>query len=112
MKKALSSVRSAEITRAVRSMEIGGLSIKEGDFIAFLEGKPVSTGDDMLSIILNLLITMDVEHSDLVTLYYGADTKEKEAEEIAESIRSIYQSIEVEPVFGGQPHYNYIISVE
>ena len=112
MKKALSSVHSGGITRAVRSMELGGLSIREGQIIAFLEGKPVFTDDNMLSIIHNLLDKMDIEDSSLVTLYYGANTDTQEANEIVESIENRYKSVEVELVAGGQPHYNYIISVE
>jgi hypothetical protein len=55
---------------------------------------------------------MDVEQSGLVTIYYGADTDCTEAEQIGESVKEKFPAQEVEVVAGGQPHYNYIISVE
>jgi dihydroxyacetone kinase-like predicted kinase len=55
---------------------------------------------------------VDVEQTGLVTIYYGANTEQAEAERVGESVREKYPALEVEVVAGGQPHYNYIISVE
>lgn len=112
MKKALSTVRSGEVTTAVRSMELNGLSVKKGQAIAFLDGRLVIADGNMPQVILDLLAMMDVEEGELITIYYGADTESAEAEQIAESVQRKYPSQEVELVAGGQPYYNYIVSVE
>ena len=112
MKKALSTVQSGEITIAVRSTNVEGLHIKEGQAVAFLDSKPISADDNISKVVHDLLDRMDIEDSELITLYHGADTDSAEAGEIAHSIRNKYKSVEVEMIAGGQPHYNYIISVE
>jgi DAK2 domain fusion protein YloV len=112
MQKALSTVRSGEITKAVRATEHDGFKIKEGQIIAFLDRKLVLADGHMTRVVLKLLDMMDVDEGGLITIYYGADTESSEAEHIAESVREKYFAQEVEVVAGGQPHYNYVISVE
>ncbi len=112
MKAALSAVRSGEVTTAVRSMNVDGLEVKKGQAIAFLDGELVVAGNDMSQVVLELLSKMVGEQNGLVTVYYGADTSQAEAEQLGEAIRQKFPSQEVEIVAGGQPHYNYIISVE
>jgi DAK2 domain fusion protein YloV len=112
MKAALSAVRSGEVTKAVRSMNVGGLQVKKGQAIAFLDGELVVAGDDMSRVVHDLLSKTIGEQNGLVTIYYGADTSQAEAEQLGEAIRQKFPSQEVEIVAGGQPHYNYIISVE
>lgn len=112
MQKALSTVRSGEITKAVRAMELDGLSIKEGQTIAFLDRRLVLADGNMTRVVLKLLDMMDVDEGGLITIYYGADTESSEAEHIAEVVREKYFAQEVEVVEGRQPHYNYIVSVE
>ena len=112
MDKALSTVRSGEVTRAVRSMDLDGLSIKKGQAIAFLDGRLVVSARSVPRAVINLVDKMGVEQGGLVTIYYGADTDSGEAQQIANSLRQKYAAQEVEVVAGGQPHYHYIISVE
>jgi DAK2 domain fusion protein YloV len=112
MKTALSAVRSGEVTTAVRSMNVDGLDVKKGQAIAFLDGELVVAGSNIPRVVSKLLGKMVSELSGLVTIYYGADTEQAEAEHLGESIRAKYPSLEVEVVAGRQPHYNYIISVE
>jgi DAK2 domain fusion protein YloV len=112
MNKALASVRSGEVTIAVRSMHIDGLTIEKGQVVAFLEGRPVVAGGPMPEVVLKLISMMGVEQGGLVTIYYGAEAEEAEAESIAASVRTQLPDLEVEVVAGGQPHYNYIVSVE
>jgi len=112
MREALSTVCSGEVTTAVRSMDLAGLSIEKGQTIAFLDGRLVIAGGDMPQVVLKLLSMMGVEQGGLITIYYGADTASSEAEQLAESIQEKYPAQEVEVVAGGQPHYNYIVSVE
>ncbi len=112
MKTAISTVHSGEITTAVRSMSLDGMTVKEGQAIAFLDGELVVADDSMPQVVHKLLDRIDVEKAGLVTIYYGADTEQAEAERIGESVREKYPTLEVEVVAGGQPYYNYIISVE
>lgn len=112
MNSMLSTVRSGEVTRAVRSMDLDGLSIKRGQAIAFLDGKLVVAARSVPRAVINLVDKMGVEQGGLVTIYYGADTDSGEAQQIAHSLREKYAAQEVEVVAGGQPHYSYIISVE
>jgi len=112
MKKALTSVRSGEVTVAVRSMHIDGLVIEKGQTVAFLEGRPVVAGGPVQEVVLKLVSMMGVEQGGLVTIYYGVETKAAEADGIAESVRKQFPDLEVEVVAGGQPHYKYIVSVE
>jgi dihydroxyacetone kinase-like predicted kinase len=112
MRQALSTVLTGEVTRAVRSMDIDGLSVKEGQAIAFLDGKLVSAADSMIDAVHCLLAAMDIDECGLVTVYYGADADSAEAERIVESIHETYPTPETELVAGGQPHYDYIISAE
>jgi fatty acid kinase len=112
MNAALSTVHSGEVTTAVRSMSLDGMTVREGQAIAFLDGALVFADDSVPQAVHTLLDKADVEQAGLVTIYYGADTEQAEAERIGESVREKYPALEVEVVAGGQPHYNYIISVE
>jgi hypothetical protein len=112
MKTALSAVRSGEVTTAVRSMSVDGVEVKKGQAIAFLDGELVVAGSNMSKVVHKLLDKMVGEQSGLVTIYYGADTEQAEAEHLGESVKEKYPSQEIEVVAGRQPHYNYIISVE
>ena len=96
----------------MRSMSHNGLNVVEGQTIAFLDGKLVIADDSMPQVVYKLLDKMNVEQSGLVTIYYGANAEGAEAEQIGQSVRKKYPAQEVEVVAGGQPHYNYIISVE
>ena len=112
MKTAISTVRSGEVTTAVRSMSLDGMTVEEGQAIAFLDSELVVADDSMPEVVHKLLDKVDVGQAGLVTIYYGADTEHAEAERIGESVREKYPALEVEVVAGEQPHYNYIISVE
>lgn len=112
MENALDTVRSGELTTAMRSMRWGDLEINKGQVIAFLDGDLVVAADAMPEALLKLLAKMDMENSELVTIYYGADATTADVEEIAQSIGQRYPEHKLELVAGGQAHYNYIVSVE
>ena len=112
MKKAMSAVRSIEITRAVRSSRIGGFDIKKKQTIGFLNGVLVVADDSPADVLHQVLAKLDLGQVEVITIYYGADTKSEEAEGIGNSIRERYSQLQIEVVRGGQPHYNYIVSIE
>jgi dihydroxyacetone kinase-like predicted kinase len=69
-------------------------------------------GDKPAQVLVDVLEGLATEKNEIVTVYYGKSTKRSEAEEAVEAIRERHPNLEVELVYGGQPHYNYIASVE
>jgi len=112
MEKAKSAVKSIEITRAIRSTQLGGLNIKKKQAIGFLDGDLVAVGDNVSDVLNDVLARLDLDEAEVVTVYYGADTKPDEAEQVSAAIREQHPQLQVEVVRGSQPHYNYIVSVE
>jgi DAK2 domain fusion protein YloV len=112
MEKALSSVRTIEITRSIRATKLNGLKIRRKQPIGLLDDDLVAVGETDLDVINKILAKLDLDKSEVITIYYGADTEANEAEEISASITEQYPQLQVEVIKGGQPHYNYIISVE
>jgi DAK2 domain fusion protein YloV len=112
MEKAIKKVRAIEVTRAVRGTRLCGLEIRKGQFIAMLNDEDlIARADKIEDVILEALSKAGTEKAEIVTIYYGAEIKDAEAQEIAQEVRDRYHT-EVETVYGGQPHYNYIISLE
>jgi len=112
MKKAASEVRSLEVTRAVRSTQIGDLKIKKKQPIALLDGDLVAAGNDNLDVINQTLARLDLGKAEVITICYGEDAEPAEAERIGASIREKNSQLQIEVIKGGQPHYSYIISIE
>ncbi|MCJ7707368.1 MAG: DAK2 domain-containing protein, partial [Anaerolineales bacterium] len=112
MTKALSTVKTGEVTIATRSVEMDGVDVKEGQVIGLLNGRLAVAGDDPESVTLEMLAQAGAEEAELVTLYYGADLSVMRANQLADKIRERFPKQEVELIEGGQPHYQLIFSVE
>jgi DAK2 domain fusion protein YloV len=112
MTKALENVRTGEITTATRSVEIDGVKVETGQVIALLNGKLVASAGSVEEGCLELLAKAKAEEHELITLFYGQDMPHADANRIADAIRNRYAAQEVEVQEGGQPHYQFIISVE
>ena len=112
MNAAIEDVDTAEITTAIRSVEIDGVDVKEGETIAIFNGKLLSSAKSIEEACVSLLEKLDLEEYELITLFYGADVTNQVANQIADSIRASHQQIEVELQDGGQPHYQFIFSFE
>jgi DAK2 domain fusion protein YloV len=112
MNSATSEVETGEITIATRSVEIDGVQVKEGEIIVLHNGKLVLSTDSLEKACLGLMEIAHAEYFELVTLFYGADTPQPEVIRIADAIRGAYPELEVEVQEGGQPHYQFIISIE
>jgi len=112
MTDAKAAVKTIEITRAVRSAQLDGLSIKKNQTIGLLDGDLLATGSDTADILNKILAKLNLSKAEIFTIYYGADTKQAEAEQVSASIRERYPQLEAEVVRGGQPYYNYIVSIE
>jgi len=112
MKEAQSTVKTIEITRAIRSAQLDGLKIKKRQAIGLLDGELLAAGSTTIDIVNKILAKLDLKQTEIATIYYGADTKPTEAEQVSASIREQYPQLQVEVVQGGQPYYNYIVSIE
>ena len=112
MKNTKSAVKSIEITKAVRSVQLGGLKIKKKQAIGFLDGDLVAVGNKTTDALNQVLAKLDLDQAEVITIYYGADTELPEAEQVSLSVRERYPQLQIEVVQGNQPHYNYIVSVE
>jgi fatty acid kinase len=112
MTKALSTVKSGEITVAVRNVEIDGVNVKEGQVIAILDGRLVTSTGTVEEGLLDMLEKAEASEHELVTLFYGQEMPHVEANRIADVVREKYSNLEVEVQEGGQPHYHFIVSVE
>lgn len=112
MTKALDNVVTGEITVATRTVEIDGVNVKEGQVIALLNGKLAVSSDSLEHACLEFLEKANAAEYELITLFYGEDLKNLEANRIADLVRERYPALEVEVQEGGQPHYQFIISIE
>ncbi len=112
MERAAHNVRTAEITTATRAAQINGVSVVKGQYIGLLDGELTASGSTLEEVIHKMLHQMKVDEQEIITIYYGRDVADVEAEKLADEIRASYPDQEVELVDGGQPYYQYIISVE
>lgn len=112
MIKAMSAVKTGEITIATRSVEIDGVKVKEGQVIALLDGQLILSSGSVEEGVLAFLEKAKAKEHELITLFYGEDLPHTEANRIADVLRAKYPALEIEVQEGGQPHYQFIISVE
>ncbi|MCR4696597.1 MAG: DAK2 domain-containing protein [Lachnospiraceae bacterium] len=106
------SVKTGQVTYAVRDTEIDDKTIKKGDYMGIGDKGILSVGPDRDSVIKDMVAEMVDDDSSVITIYYGEDVKEDDAETIKASLEEAYEDVEVELQNGGQPIYYYIISVE
>ncbi len=112
MTRAIENVITGEITVATRSVEMDDVTVKEGQVIALLNGKLAVASDSLEHACLDLMEKAQAADYELITLFYGEELPHAEANRIADLIRQHYTEQEVEVQEGGQPHYQFIISIE
>jgi uncharacterized protein len=112
MTKGLADVETGEITVATRNVEINGVMVKKGEVIALHNDKLVYSASTIEEALLGLLAKTNTIERERITLFYGADLPLKEVNHLVDKIRSAYPSHEIELHEGGQPHYQFIISIE
>ncbi len=112
MTEASSGIRSAEVTRAVRSATIDGVSVTDGQVIGLVDGKLVCSGESVEAILLDLLERTNAASAELITLYRGEGVDEVSGQTMVESLQAHYPDAAIELIDGGQPHYDYLMSVE
>ncbi|MBI9035120.1 MAG: DAK2 domain-containing protein [Bacteroidales bacterium] len=103
---------TGEITIANRTVEINGVDVKEGSVIALHNGKLVESTPNLEEACINLLKLADSDERERITLFYGKNISKNNVNHIVDAIRSEFQEYEIELHEGGQPHYQFIISIE
>ena len=108
----IENVKTGQVTYAVRDTEIDGKTIKQNDFMGIGDKSILSVGTDLRATTLEMVDAMVDEESAIVSIYFGSDSDEDSANELAAAIEEKYPDVEVEVNDGGQPIYYYVISVE
>jgi len=112
MERALGNVRSGEVTYAVRDSQFGTLNISSGDILGLVEDMIVTSGQTLLEVAQATLEKMEWKTHDLVTIFYGEETKQEEVERLENWLKEENPNVEVEVHPGRQPLYYYIFGVE
>lgn len=112
MTRAIDDIQTGEVTRAVRSIEIGGVQVEEGEVIGLLNGELVTANNNIDDMALKILDYMHADDYEIITVFYGEDVTVKQAEALQNRVQATYPHQEVEVVSGGQPYYHYILSAE
>ena len=108
----LDSVKTGQVTYAVRDTEIDGMQIRQNDYMGIGDKAILAVGTDLKETTMKMIDAMVDEDSAIVSIYYGADETEEHAQEIGKMIEEKYPDVEVEINCGGQPIYYFVISVE
>ena len=112
MLESLSTVKSGQLTYAVRDTSIDGKEIKKDNYLGLGDKGLAAVGTDMDDTALAMLAEFVDEESELISVYYGEDIDESKAEELVKKIEEKFDGVDVELQYGGQPVYYYIVSVE
>lgn len=112
MKEAISYVKTAQVTYAVRDTEINNIKIKKDDIIGITGDEILAIGNDVEQVALELLGKMVDDESSLITIFYGNGLKEEDAIKLSKKLEEKFEDFDIEVLFGGQPLYYYIFSIE
>jgi dihydroxyacetone kinase-like predicted kinase len=112
MTGSLDDVEAGEITTATRSVQINDVDVEEGQVIAIHNGQLIHSSHSLEEALLQFLEAADTEDRERITLFYGSDIKRAEVDTLVEKIQDKYPKHEIEIHSGGQPYYQFIISVE
>jgi len=112
MTKAIGDVLTGSVCLAERTANFDGVEIVQGQYIGLLNNRIVHSSEGAEESLFGILRAADVSRGTLITIYWGLDGDEEQANTSASLIEEIYEGVETEVVFGGQPYYNYILSVE
>ena len=112
MTEAFGRVRTAEITYAARDSDFGGFAIQQGDYLALLEHQLFGTDRDLDALLGKLAQSEDLQKAEFISVFYGEDVNEEQAQKTADLITAACPNAEVSLLPGGQPVYYYMISAE
>lgn len=112
MNKAKDNAVSAQITYAVRDTVVDSMEIHDGDILGIVEGKIKYVDKTVHESAMNIIKGSVNDDTALVTVFYGSDTTEEDADKLCEESQNLYPDVEFSVLYGGQPVYNYFISIE
>ena len=112
MTDALSTVDTMQITYAARNSDFDGHDIHEGDYLAMFGSSLFGTSQDIALLLKSLAEKVRDEGKEYITIYYGSDIREKDAQKAADLFADMCPGAEVSLINGGQPVYYYLISAE
>ena len=112
MTEAAENVHTASITYAVRDTTYEGKEIHQGDIMGMIDNKLSVLGSEVHQVGLDIAEKMVNEDTDLITIYYGSDVSEEDAQKLCDALAEKYDDCDVELQYGGQPLYYYLIAVE
>ena len=112
MNETISYVKTGQITYAVRDTRLDEKDIHQGDLMGIGDGGILAVGKDAQEVAVETVRQMADEESEVISIYYGKDMTQDQAEALAEKLEEEYPDCDVEVNYGGQPIYYYVISVE
>ena len=112
MTEEIKSVSTGQVTYAVRDTSIDGKEIKQGDFMGLGDSGILSVGTAISEVTMSMIEEMMSDESELISIYYGSEIAEEDAENLRSRVEEKYSSCDIELQYGGQPIYYYIVSVE
>ena len=112
MTEEMTRVKTGQVTYAVRDTELDGKVIKENDIMGIGDQGIVAVGQDIADTTVEMVSELVDDESELISIYYGSDVSEEDAEAIAARVNELYPDLDVEVNYGGQPIYYYLISIE
>ena len=112
MTESLENVLTGQVTFAVRDTEFNGSSIKKDDIIGLSDKDILSSGNNITDVSLDLLKKLINEDTSIITIIYGSDVSEEDANILSQEVTKEYSDIDIELVYGGQPLYFYLFAVE
>lgn len=112
MTEEMSNVKSGQVTYAVRDTMIDDKTIKEGNIMGIGDSGILSVGEDIAETTKSLIDALMDDDAELISIYYGADVSEEDAQTLADAVEEKYPDCDIELQSGGQPIYYYIVSVE
>ena len=112
MQEAVKNVKTGQVTYAVRDTKIDDKVIHEGDIMGIGDQGILSVGQSVEETAKEMLAQLVDEDSELISLYYGQDVREEDAEKFARTVEELYPDVDIDVHMGGQPIYYYVLSVE
>ncbi len=112
MLEEIGNIKTGQVTYAIRDTELDGIKISEGDYMGVGDSSILCVGREIKDTVIDMIDKMVDEDSSLISIYYGEEIDEADANELTERVEEEFGDCDVELHFGGQPVYYYIVSVE
>ncbi len=112
MTEEIANIKSGSVTYAVRDTEIDDKTIKQGDIMGIGDKTILSVGQNIQDVTKDMIEQLAGDDAELISIYYGSDVTEEDANALAKAVEAVYPDVDVEVNYGGQPIYYYILSVE